>query len=593
MRMNVTGGRISVLFICVILMIAMLPESAASAESNWETVMFESTPMNDGIITEVSNEFSIELWHYSGGYWGCNDIKIYDTQVLDDPEKLADAVNTSVEFEMAIPEMVKDEIDKGTKVVIQCEAGRGLNYRGLFSIEKQVPQFRFENGKLYFKAFPKFNFQPGINYGDFVTDINKKIPFVIPEYGLNRYSIWSKSGSLLGIADNYINPANLSEIGPVGTIHPSQITGSNGYLQSGQYVRVYDPNGNPLDYSSDAISIGKGTFQNAGAVAVHFWYPMKITFYKVAAVENDVAVKQIEKTSYPASQGVNAEVTVKNNGLKEVDTTLDFDIPGILDEDRAIHLDAGESKVVNFSFGTPASGSIIMTAEVNKARTFEELDYTNNKLNITAVIEVPPIYPDTGSCSDTIRWTETDSHTITYPCSRHGSHSYTCSHTFVYETKLTTTYNIAPRTLKSGYGFVVDADTSIATRMVSNSGCGSWGGGRSPSKKPVPPTKAEVRLNYKVFNKLGTQPYTVQMLQTHLGSTTSAFEPKANPISEIHAKKIYTAVGLKGTSQSPAKHYFDIYVSGGGVNGVEFCKVLHGFITINGNMYQDDFTGAH
>lgn len=586
-------GRVTVLFLLALVLCCgiMMPVSAANGQ--WESIAFQPIENNEGILAQVDNEFSIELWHYSGGYWGCNDIKIYDSQALDDPDVLADAVNTLVEFQMPLPQEVKAAMTAGEKIMISCSANKDLNEGDLFALGKLTPQFRVDGEKLYFKAFPKFNFHQDTTYDVFVEGLNKKIPFVKPEYGLNRYSVWSKSGSLLGIADNYINPANLSELGPVGTIHPSQITGSNGYLRSGQYVRVYDPSGNPLDYNSDAVSIGHDTFQNAGAVAVHFWYPIKITFYKVAAIENDVAVTQIEKPSYPASQGVTAEVTVKNNGLKEVDTTLDFNIPGILDEDRAIHLNAGESKVIPFSFGTPESGSIVMTAEVNKARTFEEMDYTNNKLSVTAVIEAPPIYPETGSCSDTIRWTETDSHTITYPCSNHGSHSYTCSHTFVYETKLTTTYNIAPRTMKSGYGFGVDVDTSIATRMVSNSGCGNWGGGRSPSKKPVPPTKAEVRLNYKVVNKLGTQPYTVQMLQTHLGSTASAFEPKANPISEIRAKKIYTAVGLKGTSKSPAKHYFDIYVSGGGVNGVEFCRVLHDFITINGNLYEDDFTGAH
>lgn len=593
MNIQSVGGRIIALFIIVSFLFSATPGFAQEPEGVWKTVAFEAVPQNDGIITQVDNEFSIELWHYSGGYWGCNDVKIYDSQAFDDPDKLADAVNTSVDFELPIPPAVKAEIEKGNSVIIQCSANKGLDYRDLFNTSKQDPQFKFENGKLVFKAFPKYHFNRDITYDDFVPGLNKKIPFVKPGFGINRYSIWSKSGSLLGIADNYINPVNLSELGPVGTIHPSQITGSNGYLQSGQYVRVYDPSGNPLDYNSDAVSIGKGTFQNAGAVAVHFWYPMKITFYKVAAIENDVAVTQIEKPSYPASQGVTAEVTIKNNGLKEVDTTLDFDIPGILDEVQTIHLDAGESKVIPFSFGTPESGSIVMTAEVNKARTFEEADYTNNKLSVTAIIEAPPIYPETGSCSDTIRWTETDSHTITYPCSKHGSHSYTCSHTFVYETKLTTTYNIAPRTLKSGYGFVVTANTSINTRMVSNSGCGSWGGGRSPSKKPVPPTKAEVRLTYKVTNKLGTQSYTVQLAQSSSSSTTSTFEPKPNPISEVRAKKIYTAVGLKGTGAAPARHNFDIYISGGGVNGVEFCKVIHDFITINGNMYEDDFTGAH
>lgn len=587
------AGRATVLFLLAVILCCGITMPVNASNGQWESISFKPIENSEGVIAQVDNEFSIELWHYSGGYWGCNDIKIYDSQAFDDPDVLADAVNTLVEFQMPLPQDVKTAVAAGEKIMVSCSSNKGLEEGNLFALDKLTPQFRVDGEKLYFKAFPKFNFYRNLRYDRFVTGLNKIIPFVKPEYGLNRYSIWSKSGSLLGIADNFINPANLSELGPTGTIHPSQITGSNGYLQSGQYVRIYDPSGNPLDYNSDTVSIGHGTFQNAGAVAVHFWYPMKITFYKVAAIENDVAVTQIEKTSYPASQGVTAEVTVKNNGLKEVDTTLDFNIPGILDEDRAIHLNAGESKVIPFNFGTPESGSIVMTAEVNKARTFEEVDYSNNKLSVTAIIEAPPIYPETGSCSDTIRWTETDSHTITYPCSKHGSHSYTCTHTFVYETKLTTTYNIAPRTLKSGYGFVVTANTSINTHMVSNSGCSSWGGGRSPSKKPVPPTKVEVRLPYKMTNKLGTQPYTVRLAQSSSSSTTSTFEPKPNPISEVRAKKIYTAVGLKGTGAAPARHNFDIYISGGGVNGIEFCKVIHDFITINGNMYEDDFTGAH
>jgi len=586
-------GRISVHFLFVITLLAGMTSPASAATDDWRPAAFQPIEGSEGILAQVENAFSIELWHYSGGYWGCNDIKIYDAQALDDPDVLADAVNTLVEFQTPLPQEVKDAVAAGDKVSVSCEVMNGLNEENIFAMTKLIPQFRIDDDKLYFKAYPKFNFSRKATYEDFVAGLNKKIPFVNPAYGLNRYSIWSKSGSLLGIADNYLNPDNLTELGPVGTIHPSQITGSNGYLQNGSIVRVYDPSGNPLDYSSNNVSIGKGTFQNAGAVAVHFWYPLKITFYKMTALENDVAVTQIAKTSYPASQGVTAEVTIQNNGLKEVDTTLDFNIPGILDEDRAIHLDAGESKVISFSFGTPETGSFVMTAEVNKSRAFEETDYSNNKLIVTAVIETPPVYPISGSCSDTIRWTETASHTITVPCEKHGSHSYPCTHTFVYETKLTTTYNIAPRTLKSGYGFVVTVNPSINTHMVSNSGCGNWGSGRSPSKKPVPPTKVEVRLPYKVTNKLGTQPFTVQLAQSGSSSTTSAFEPKPNPISEIRAKKIYTAVGLSGTASRPARHDFDIYVSGGGVNGVEFCKVIHDFITINGNMYEDDFTGAH
>ena len=60
----------------------------------------------------------------------------------------------------------------------------------------------------------------------------------------------------------------------------------------------------------------------------------------------------------------------------------------------------------------------------------------------------------------------------------------------------------------------------------------------------------------------------------------------------MSAKKIYTPVELAGTKTAPKVHYFDIYISGGGVNGVEFCKTIRVSITINGDMYQDDITGG-
>ena len=42
--------------------------------------------------------------------------------------------------------------------------------------------------------------------------------------------------------------------------------------------------------------------------------------------------------------------------------------------------------------------------------------------------------------------------------------------------------------------------------------------------------------------------------------------------------------------EEPASHSFDIYISGGGVGNIEFCKKLSKTITINGDMYEDDFS---
>lgn len=583
-------GRATVLFLLAIMVSLIIPSFCETEK--WETVAFEPVTEHNGIIATTNANFAIELWHYSGGYWGNNQITISDSLAFDDPDKLADAVNTSVKFEIPIPAAVKAAVNNGEKVIVQCEANEDLDYRDLFSLSKASPQFSMTNDKVYFKAYPKFNFLTGVTYSKYVAGLNKKIPFVNPAYGYNRYSIWSRTGNSLGAANNYINPKKLGELGPAGTIHPSQISASSGYLDSGFKVNVTDLDRVTKEYDSKDVSIGHGTFDNAGAVAVHFWYPMKVTFYRVPSVTNDVAVTKIVSNSYPASQGVRAEVTVKNNGTSDITSSLKFSIPGIINETEPVTLKANESKTIKFSFETPSSGTIAMTADLNAERAFEEVDYTNNRKTVIATIETPPNITETSNCSDTIVWTESASHRVTYPCENHGSHTYTCTHTFTYETQLTSNYTIAPRILKSGYGFAVHVNNSIATQLISNSGCGEWGDGRLPSSTPIPPTKGEVRLNYRVSNKLGTQPYTVQLQQSNLGARTSSLEPKANNISEIRAKKIYTDVALKGTAAAPVRHYFDIYISGGGVNGVEFCKTFRDYITINGNMYEDDFTGS-
>ena len=73
-------------------------------------------------------------------------------------------------------------------------------------------------------------------------------------------------------------------------------------------------------------------------------------------------------------------------------------------------------------------------------------------------------------------------------------------------------------------------------------------------------------------------------------NTASSFITPQNPISVKNSRSIFTDVALKGTAEEPFTHSFDIYISGGGVNGVEFCKKLTETFIINGSMYDDDGT---
>ena len=514
-KFKICGGRfVALLFLLYTIFSSLTAYAKSNSWDQWQAVITEGNANEENLLMSVRNTFAVELWHYSGGYWGNSFVRIYDTQVFDNPDELAEAVNAVMDFEMPLPQEIISVLYDGYNVDVVLSAN-GIPLNEIFNISKGFT-FKYENGKLIFKAYPKFNFDKRYNYRDhFISGLNKAIPFVVEPYGYNRYAMWTKGGRSVGAANGYFNPDNPYDIGLEGLIHPSQIVNSKGYLQNGLNIYVDRENGTFDWISSNNIAIGYNTFANAGAVAVHFEYPVTLSFYR---------------------------------GGKMTDMP-DWDDGG--------------------------NGNNTDLPDCN----YEESNQ--------------PELPDenTENCGEVIRWTEKDSHTVTKPCARHGSHTYTCSHSFVYETALSTNHTVTPKTLKSGYGFAVEVSSSISTRFVSNSGgCSAWGRGRSPEKVPQPPTKAEVRLHYTVSNVLGTQGSTVALERNGSNNTDSSFITAQNPISVTGARTIYTDVALPGTAEVPAVNNFEIYIYGGGVNGVEFCKTINESITINGSMYDDDGT---
>lgn len=199
-----------------------------------------------------------------------------------------------------------------------------------------------------------------------------------------------------------------------------------------------------------------------------------------------------------------------------------------------------------------------------------------------------PVKPN-GVCDGEITWTETDSHQVyTGRNDRYGKKIYTtCSHTFKYKTVLSAEVNISPDTFKSGYGFEAEVTCSVDTALVSNSGCSSWGNSRKPTSTVKNPTRAIVYIPWDMTNRLGTQSKAVSMDNYR----TLKFRLPISNVSEAGARKIYTPVELAGSAENPESHSFEIYINGGGVGDIEFCKKLTENITINGDMYSDDFSG--
>ena len=202
------------------------------------------------------------------------------------------------------------------------------------------------------------------------------------------------------------------------------------------------------------------------------------------------------------------------------------------------------------------------------------------------VITVKP----SGDCDGIIEWTETDSHRVFTGYNARGRKTYrTCYHTFKYRATLTASSTVNPRTFKSGYGFELDVTCNVASKLISHSGdCSSWGSSRASTASVKNPTKATVYIPWNMTNSLGTQPKQISMDS----NGTLKFRLPQSSVSTVKARKIYTPAQLAGTEEKPEKHSFEIYINGGGVGNTEFCKKLTETITINGDMYSDDFSGA-
>lgn len=141
----------------------------------WQTAISEDKTYENNFIASAQNTFSVELWHYSGGYWGSNFVRIYDKQVFDDPDQLAEAVNAVMEFDMALPNEVVSLLNDSYNVDVVMSAN-GILLNNIFNLNKGFT-FKYESGKIVFKVYPKFNFDTTYKYNNFVSGLSKQILF--------------------------------------------------------------------------------------------------------------------------------------------------------------------------------------------------------------------------------------------------------------------------------------------------------------------------------------------------------------------------------------------------------------------------------
>jgi hypothetical protein len=353
------------------------------------------------------------------------------------------------------------------------------------------------------------------------------------------------------------------------------ITDWDGYEYSGWHVVLPD---DTLQYS--------GTERDVGITLAH-WLPEKylnVEFYPYMDTEVQVRYWDSQANRIMFEESVYGEQVVRDKEIKITVPVIEID--GYTFASWNVCLPDG---TVQYD-GTNTNVEIALNGYFSFK--YLNIDYLSNGENAgtPTTPDTPEIIPDKPSeiCDGVITWTETDSHRVLTGYDRYGNPKYkTCKHTFAYQAVLEATAAITPSTLKSGYGFEAEVNFSVKTSQIKNEGDDSWGNNRATAVTVKKPGKATVYIPWTTSNQLGTQSRVISMNP----SSSTKFILPVSSISESGARKIYTPVELAGTEEEPAAHSFEIYLNGGGVGKVEFCKKLTGTITINGDMYSDDFSG--
>lgn len=338
------------------------------------------------LLGSLEGSKNLQLWHYSGGYWGCMDEKIYNSELgmdLLEPEKLAEKLkeklekhNKKVEIKVTLTDEQYQNILKEDSVKVFCKskkvdpiAGEEITLTKLFN-DLEV---KLIGKDVIISGYPKFYFLQGFNYQSFNTyHLDVKLPIVDPAYGQNVYAIYSKGGANWGSAAGYMSMLLGEEFNPApvgtGLIAPSQIVNSHGYLiyEEKDGLKPFSFNcthGNNIP--SEFASIGYGTFSNGGAVGISMNYPVTVEIY-AGSYPNDIEV--LEET-VPSSKMIGSEVVL---GI-DVKSTYGIDLENIVDYTWEI----------KDSHGTPIDATYIVNGITGKGMeigTLERIEAGGNNI---------------------------------------------------------------------------------------------------------------------------------------------------------------------------------------------------------------------
>ncbi|NCB42577.1 MAG: hypothetical protein EOM59_08150 [Clostridia bacterium] len=231
---------------------------------------------------DVTASFSLDMWHYSGGYWKVGNAGSDKITIEDEAMRLrgvqgilADQV---AEFAVDLSAEILEKISEGKEILAKPVAF-STPLTNLFDTNSF--ELSMSGDKLYFSAKPWFNLiqKKDLSFSSYGLNLSKDVPLIDRAYGYNIYSLFGngESGAQSAGRINRLSP----DVMEAGYVHPGMITGLDGALESGHTIYI---RGSAV--GSAGYSVGNGTFAAGGAVGLSFSYPVKFQFYEV--VEGEV-----------------------------------------------------------------------------------------------------------------------------------------------------------------------------------------------------------------------------------------------------------------------------------------------------------------
>ncbi len=301
--------RLIPIWIIFFLLINLLSIKPIHAESFNEIILDLPNEDIGEFITTRGGYKLIEFWHFSGGYWeattrndnGIHKIRIYDHEAdgfnWADPNFLLQKIYENgfvLEYKIEHPQEVIDAIKYGKTIIPVISMDKGtvrtysnvivpynfFNYEplpeGLPSHLPEKPEYLLTDTELIIRALPRLSCLNELLQDRLDFHYPYKIPLIQTGFGSLGYSLYYHSGSQAGTraGDGYSPDPYY---GDRYLIEYEDIINIQGRFAPGFLITT---NSNPEKIeNSEELQIGYGTFANAGAVSIRFWYPIRIDYY--------------------------------------------------------------------------------------------------------------------------------------------------------------------------------------------------------------------------------------------------------------------------------------------------------------------------